>query len=138
KIESFRKNISAAANVNNYQLVLQLVSSHSPELVNNLVNGYSYKVRGESGQHDNTRSQGSDEESILMLFLSAIAGHDAGADLLDTLIKYGADINRRITINYNTPLLFALVVRNENAVDKLLNAGADIRKKNKEGVTPFL
>ncbi len=61
---------------------------------------------------------------------------NASAEVIQTLIDKGADINSRNN-KINTPLHNAFLANNKTAVEVLVNAGADLFSRNGDGATPL-
>lgn len=64
--------------------------------------------------------------------------HDAviagDADLVDALIRRGANVNKK-NFDGETPLLISTLLENMKVVEKLVNAGADVNLKDNKGNT---
>lgn len=70
-------------------------------------------------------------EESSALDLAIVHGH---LDLVKLFVEHGADVNR-INMNGQTPLIQALMMGNREAVDLLLNLGADVNGKDRWGAT---
>jgi len=61
-------------------------------------------------------------------------------DIIDTLIRHGADVNAKSSVEQWTPLLSAstVVLSHESVIRRLVEAGAQINDSNVFGVTPLM
>lgn len=64
------------------------------------------------------------------------AAYNGAKDMVDLLIRHGADVNRKERDSY-TPLHYAVFFRHYDVVERLVEAGADPNEPDGEGRTPL-
>ena len=62
---------------------------------------------------------------------------NASVKEIKTAIAEGADVNEKISLNKETPLHIAVKKANKGAIQALIEAGADLNAKDKDGNTPL-
>ena len=69
--------------------------------------------------------------------LLALAVHYGRAQMVECLLKNGADPNKATLVNKDTPLHMAVNFRFKKILDLLLEAGADENAVNAKGLIPW-
>ncbi|KAK3082798.1 hypothetical protein FSP39_005557 [Pinctada imbricata] len=67
-----------------------------------------------------------------------VASRNGNAKLISLFLQNGADIDSHTLDDGNTPLHFAAMMGNKVATKILLTRGADMEKKNEQGLTPVV
>jgi ankyrin repeat protein/Leucine-rich repeat (LRR) protein len=118
-------------------------SPHLPALLQAAGAGDLDVVRQLLSKHD-VQPNDSDDDGRTVLHLAAGRGHLGVVDALLKGISVGvpsrkkrADPNR-VTRKGETPLIWAVVFRKYDVVERLVNGGTDINRANGSGVTPLM
>jgi ankyrin repeat protein len=133
KMERLKEEILKALKKEDWEKVKFLMKHlKNAELINAVKMGDLKKVREllRDGADVNAKDRG---QTALML-----ACEEGNEEIIDELLKNGADVNAVDDVNYRTALIKAVIYNHFQVVKKLVEAGADLEKRDYLGFTAFL